>query len=281
MSDTPLAATVARPRVIDGDAARLQLGEPAGHRWLALDALADDGLDLVLAGAEPRAGGARDYLGASVAAMLADTVVTAGWPALLTERRLPDLRPANLAAHRHETEGWFDRITLRQPTFTALPDDPAAGHPHVTVVGDVGDLHRRFAHRLATAVAPWFDAVRRRVPFGRRGMWGQVADDLCGTALWTARRAGLSQHAAWEESHAVVNLIADVVPELKVRPRLFPVRWSGGETLFQVKGTCCLWYKTQPAPDPCGDGYCTTCPFRDDDARRSRLVTRLEEEAAG
>ncbi len=278
---SPLAGTVARLADLDSEHVRLELGPRAGERWLDLDAVLAEGvLDLLFADAEARAAGRRDYLGASVAASLSDAVVTAGWPALLLDRRLPDLSPANLAVHRHEPEGWFDRIAVRDARCWVLSDDPAADNPDATTVADLAELHDRFAAAVVDAVTPWFTAVRQRAPFGRRGMWGQLADDLCGTALWMARRAGIDQHAAWAEAHAVLDRLAADVPEVRVRPRLFPVSWNQRDTLFQVKGTCCLWYKTQPAPDACGNGYCGTCPFRDDDARRSRLTSWLEEEAA-
>jgi len=125
-------------------------------------------------------------------------------------------------------------------------------------------------------------AVRRRASYGRYGMWGQVADDLCGTALRAARRADLDGEAAWDEAQAVLDLVAAQVPELRARPRLFPVTWRGGEALFSVKGTCCLWYKTRKAPDLGGEGYCGSCPLRDDECRRARFTGWLEQhEASG
>lgn len=61
------------------------------------------------------------------------------------------------------------------------------------------------------------------------------------------------------------------------RPRPFPVSWAGGEALFQVKGTCCLYYKTRDGSlDADDDSYCTTCPFRDHGNRLSRLRHHLE-----
>lgn len=277
---SPLAVTLARVAVVFGEEPRLQMGGADGPRWLALDGVLDRGLDLLFADREADANGARDYLGGSVAAALASAVISAGWPALLLDGRLPDLSPANLAVHRHETEGCFDRIALGPGHWLILEGDPAAGHAGTRTVSELVELHRLFAHALVEALEPWFIAIRRRAPFGRFGMWGQVADDLCATALWTARRAGLDQPAAWDEAQAVLDLVAGRVRELRARPRPFPVTWSGGEALFSIKATCCLWYKTQAAPDPCGEGYCGTCPFRDDASRRARLAGWLEEQEA-
>ncbi|MGQ0615965.1 MAG: hypothetical protein ACT4PW_03075 [Acidimicrobiia bacterium] len=276
----PLAGTVARVGAVYGEDARLCLGIDGGSRWLRLDAVLAGGLDTLFADVEADAGGRRDYAGAAVAAGLADALVTAGWPALLLDRRLPDVRPVNVAVRRHEDEAWFDRVALLTPGCFALPGDPEAGYSDVAVVGTVADLHERFAAQLVDAVGPWFAAVRARAPFGRRGMWGQLADAVCATALGTARHAGTDQRAAWDEAQDVLDHVAARVPELRVRPQPFPVRWSGGEALFQVKGTCCLWYVCEKAAEYGDDAYCSSCPLRDDGSRRSRLTAWLEEEAA-
>lgn len=274
-----MAGTFARLADAGGHQVAVELGSPSGARWLAMDDV-EGGLDVLFADASAGAASeSRHYLGATVASALSGAVVSAGWPALLVDRRLPDLSLPNLLAHRHP-EGWFDRIALRQRDTWLLARDPLAAHQAAIPVAGLASLHRRFTDQLAGSLAPWFAAIRGRAPFGRTGMWGQVADDLCGTALWTARRTGGDERAAWDEAQQVVALLARRAPELKARPRLFPVRWSGGESLFQVKGTCCLWYKTQEAADPDGEGYCGTCPLRGDCSRRARLVAWLEKDAA-
>lgn len=60
-----------------------------------------------------------------------------------------------------------------------------------------------------------------------------------------------------------------------------PVRWSGGQSLCSVKGTCCLYHRTVSDPDPGeGDGYCISCPFTEPAHRHRRWAANLEEEAA-
>ena len=259
----------------------MELGAGDGPGWLALsEVLRGDALAVLFADRAEDAGGARDYLGASVAAALSGAVIAAGWVPMLLDARLPDLSPSNLAVHRAEGGGWFDRIALRNDDCLVVAGDPAAGQSGARAVSALDDLHRQFAAFLVAALEPWFVAVRRRAPYGRYGMWGQVADDLCGTALRAARRADLDGEAAWDEAQAVLDLVAAQVPELRARPRLFPVTWRSGEVLFSVKGTCCLWYRTQEAPDPGGEGYCGSCPLRDDECRRARLTRWLEEQEA-
>lgn len=275
----PLAGTFDRLRRYD-ELFRAETGRPVGDEWLPLDSLSDDALDELFAAANRGERRHCNYLGASVAAALVDILTSTAMPPLLVERRLPDVAPSNLIVRLHHSEFWFQGVAVDTPVCWALPTDPEVDHPSVTAVTGVADLHSRFAAVLVDTAADWFAAVRARAPFGLRGMWGQLADDLCGSALWTAREAGLDQRTAWKEAQAIIDLVAAVVPELRVRPRLFSVQWSGGETLWQVKGTCCLWYTTFAEPDTCGDGYCNTCPLRPDHIRHARLADWLEADAA-
>jgi hypothetical protein len=275
----PIASSFERLRAY-GDLCRASVGGPADASWLHLATLPEDVDDLFAAVAR---NGARraDYQGASVAAILVDAIVSTALPALLVDRRLPEVRPSNLWVRLHDSEPWFEQIRTEDPTVHLLVTDPDAEDATAVIVASLEDLQRRLAQQLVDAATPWFSAVRARAPVGRRGMWGRLADDIGGTALWTARAVGLDQRSAWEEAQAILDHIAEVAPELRVRSRLFPVHWAGGETLFQVKGTCCLWYTTFEEPDRCGEGYCTTCPLRNDTIRHERLHRYLADGAVG
>lgn len=279
-SMTPLARSFERLRV-NNQLCRAAVGDPSDQSWRRLSATTEEDLDDLFAASAQRGARRADHLGASVASLLVDALVSTALPPLLVERRLPDVRPRNLWVRLHASEPWFEGILIEDSTVHLLPTDSEASDPIAVVVPSVADLHRRFAHHLVETVGPWFAAIRARAPFGRRGMWGQLADDLCGTALWIARTAGLDQRAVWGEAQAMVDQVAAAVPELRARPRLFPVAWQGREMLFQVKGTCCLWYTRHDDADTLGEGYCTTCPLRADDVRQERLCRHLAESAAG
>jgi hypothetical protein len=263
-----------------GDAPSLVLGRPTGPEWLALDDV-DAGLDLLLEQGEAAHPGSRDYVAATLACAVSGAVVDAGLALLLVERRLPDLDLAGLRTRRSPDELWFGQVAIHGPRITVLPDDPAAAHRDVTVVPALADLHQRFVDLFVGALTPWFDGLRRRrVPFGTAGMWGQAADEVTGTALRTARAAGLDERASWDEALSIVGRLGDRLPRLRARPRPFPVEATSGSCLFQVKGTCCLWYRIVPDADPAGEGYCVTCPKRTDADRLPRLVAHLDETTA-
>ncbi len=270
----PVVATFARLRQLD-EYLEAEVGPPEGAGWYSLDTVVSGGhLDSWLEDLARDHDGQRDVAGAYLGSGLAGAVVTVPVSALVAERRVPHLR-AGLWLHRHN-EGWFDRVAYTSTEVDVLADDPEAGHPHAVVVADQATLAERFAQCLVETLTPLLEAVRRRTPYGLRGLWGGVADEVTGTALRAARQTNTDGWAAWALSQAVLDHVAASQIHLR-RPRPFPVSWSGGEALFQVKGTCCLYYKTHDGPlDPDGDSYCTTCPFRDDDNRLSRLRHQLE-----
>lgn len=96
-----------------------------------------------------------------------------------------------------------------------------------------------------------------------------------------ARRLGLDELETWRRCELLlVDAIHAGAPGLRHRPHLLPVPLSGGTAHYQVRGTCCLSYRTFDQPDPNGDGYCATCPLRTDDSRTRRLRAHLEQASA-
>lgn len=264
----PLEATLERLRALDPWSVA-EVGRPEGDAWYALDDMVADGhLDAWLASLVTEHGGRRDVAGTYLGSWLAATLVEVPMAAILTERRLPDLR-AGLWLHRHQ-EGWFDRVAFASCSLTVVAGDADADHPHTTVVADRASVWDRYALTLVEVLSPLLWALRQRVPYGMRGLWGAVADDVAGRALRIARLTGGDGWGDWSEARVILDRIAVYQDHLRTRPSPFPVTWSGGDTLFQVKGTCCLYYKTQEAPDPRGEGYCTSCPFREDESRTER-----------
>ncbi len=273
---SPLAATFARLRRLDQYLVA-EVGPAQGAGWYDLDRVVDDGhLDVWLDELARTHDGQRDVAGAYLGSWLAGALVAAPVSALVLERRMPHLG-AGVWLHRHE-EGWFDGVAFASAQLLVLADDPEADHGDAVVVADQSTLVERYAHALVERLTPLLEAVRRRAPYGLRGLWGAVADDVTGTVLATARRAGTDGWLAWDQAQTVLDDVAARQEHLRKRPTPFPVSWSGGETLYQVKGTCCLYYKTHDGPlDPDGESYCTTCPFRYDDNRLCRLRRHLED----
>ncbi len=271
----PMAVTLERLAAVDPWFAA-QLGLPAGDDWLLFDELAVEGrlsdwVDELAA----RHDGHRDVAGSYLGGWLASAAIIVPTAALVLERRLP-VPSGPLWVHRHP-DGWFDRVAFEHPHVLVTDSDPAADHPDATTVGE-HELLAIHARGLVERLSPVLDAVRARTPFGRRGLRGAVTDELASAALWAARAGATDIDAAWRTATALIDALSEQTPWVRVRPRPFPVATAASETLFTVKSTCCLYYKTQPQPpDPCGDSYCTTCPFRDDTSRHERLAAHLQD----
>lgn len=272
--DAALAETGRRLAALD-EHLGFTVGEPKGPSWVRLDRMVDDGLvdqyASELVAREGRGDVAGSYLGARLVGPLALRTVAA----ICLDRRAPHPSPDGVRVHRN-TEGGFDGMAFARPTMAVLPADPAAGCPGVVVVGDLDALTTWWAERLVAAVTPLIDAIRARLPFGRRCLWGSLADRVAYPPLALARRRGGDGASAWAEATALIDALARHAPVRFVRPKPFTVDWAGGETWFSVKGTCCLRYRTVPCLDPCGAGYCNSCPVLDDAHRSARWRAHLE-----
>ncbi|MFP5317797.1 MAG: hypothetical protein ACLGI2_05820 [Acidimicrobiia bacterium] len=257
------------------------MGDPSGDGWFGIDELVDrgvvDGMAADLLTQEGRPDVAGSYLGSH----LTGPVVARTVAAIVLDRRCPDPCPSNVAVHLHP-DSWFDQLWFRTPAAAAVDGDPAGADRACVVLADVALLRTWWAERLVACLVPLLDAVRARLPYGRRGLWGAVADQVAASALTVARQAGLPCRPAWEEAAGLLEALARHAPVAITWPSPFEVRSPRGrEAVFPVRGTCCLYYLTVDGPDPCGDGYCITCPFTDPDHRHRTLADRLDEQETG
>jgi hypothetical protein len=253
------------------------VGSPEVDGWFGFDELVRSGLVDRLAAQLVAREGRRDVAGSYLGSHLASPVVRTTVASILLERRCPDPSPANVVVHLDE-DGCFDRVSFRRPTMVVLAGDVASADPSAVVVSDPAALVTWWAGRVVATLGPLFDGVRRRLPYGRRGLWGAVADRVAAVAMAVSRSTAMSGQAAWDDASDLLDALGRRVPVGITRPQPLPVLHpGGGEGWFVVRGTCCLYYRTVADPDPCGDGYCTTCPFTDPDHRRRKLAGVLAE----
>lgn len=241
-----------------GEGPPLLLGPPAGSDWwtLAEATVRVDAWFPSLVEQEGDRRAAASYLSTWLAEA---PVLVVGLCAVLGEVA-PRVTADGLWLHRHP-DGWFDRHAI----------DPVEVH-----TGSVDDVLAAAGSHVAELTAPIVDLVCASLPVGPVAVWGTVADAISGYALSIAREHGLDELETWRRCAVLVDAIAVHAPRLRHRPRPFPVTWSGGTALFQVRGTCCLHHRTCESPDPDGDGYCATCPLRTDESRTRRLRRHLE-----
>lgn len=256
--------------------------EPSDDGWVGLDEVLDDGaiLDSWYAGvlAGPARGHA-DVAGSFLAAWLSSVIGGPVAAAVLGQHGAWSSDPAALSVHRHP-EGWFDGFAVARSIVLVLPDDPDAAHPGTEVVATVASLRARVADDLVPLLERIFAGIRARAPFGLRGMWGSLADHVGAIAVALARRSGGGHEQQWAAAAALLDAMAERASRVVARPALRLVDWSGGVAPLSVRGTCCLWYKTNPrGPDRGGEDFCTTCPLRHPGDADRRWATFLAEEA--
>jgi hypothetical protein len=166
-----------------------------------------------------------------------------------------------------------------RPAMAVLPTDSALGQggsSGAVVLGDLDALVDWWAERLVAAAAPLIEAIRGLLPFGRRCLWGGLADRVAYPPLALARRMGRDGAAAWAEATALIDALARHAPVRFARPKPFVVGGPCGEVWFSVKGTCCLRYRTAFQADPCGASHCNSCPILDDAQRLARWRAHLQ-----
>lgn len=255
---------------------------PPGERWIVLNDIVEipgvvDSLIQDLLAGEAR--GRRDVAGSYLASWISGTAAGIAAGALITMGRAWPLPPQGIALHRH-ADGWFDGMALKNSTVWILPDDPAAGSPDAVVFEDTKALGAALAAEVARVVEPVFAAVRTATRYPTRSMWGSLADGIAGTALWRGVRSGTADPALWDRAGAFLDRLEERTRLLRVRPNLAEIAWSGGVARLSVKGTCCLYFKTfEGVPDPCREGYCSSCPFRAPESRTEKWADWLEENA--
>lgn len=238
--------------------AEVVAGAPAGAGWWSLqDATEEVG---AWAPALVARVGDRRAAGSYLATWLAEVpVLVLGVSAVLGEVGIV-ATPDRLWVHRH-ADGWFDRHAV---------------DPDEVVTGPVDEVLALAGRGVAELTAPVVDVVCDALPVGRTAVWGAVADALHARALHLARQRGHDELETWRRCEVLVDALRLAAPRLRVRPRLFPVPWSGGTAHYPVRGTCCLYYRTCADDVDADLRTCSTCPLRSDDSRSRRLRHHLE-----
>ncbi|WP_117000304.1 (2Fe-2S)-binding protein [Desertimonas flava] len=253
------------------------------ERWISVAAAtAPDRLASRVEHLTRRYGGQRDvaaaYLAMRVAAVVAGPLVG---PYLL-ERRVPLVEPPITWLRTHP-QLEFDRLAAGTSHFAALADDPDAGHPDVTVV-DADELTAVIVGAFAELLGPLLDNLRVVAPFGRRGMWGLVADSIGGCALAAARETGTDHRPAWTAANDILDRLRARGLPIGNRPRPLVATCGGREFPFNIRGTCCLRYKAGEPPahhDPDFGAYCHSCPLVDDDTLQRHYLDNARERLQG
>lgn len=240
---------------------------PGDDRWITVTAAsARDRLADRVDHLAERYGGQRDVAAAYVAMRAASVVAGPLIGAYVLERRVPNVGPAATWL-RTDPQLEFDRLATGTPCFAGLADDPDIGHDDATVVGP-DELTAAVVDVVAELLGPLLDNLRAVAPFGRRGLWGLVADSIGGCALAAARETNTDHRPAWAAANDILDRLGARGLPIGNRPRPLVATCGGRKFPFSIRGTCCLRYKAGQPPDhhdPDFGAYCHSCPLIDDD----------------
>ncbi|PPK63544.1 (2Fe-2S)-binding protein [Actinokineospora auranticolor] len=168
------------------------------------------------------------------------------------ERRVPSLRPADLAFRFSRPRPHPDAIAVLSPRFACLPDDPAAGTPEATVVADERALAAVLRGRFAAHAARFVEAYQPRVRLGKRMLWA-AATDVLDSSLWQAGRYGGDEGAGVLDAALVLGPGSTPFTSAST---LRPVPGEHGPTTWtRRRESCCFHYLLAQ-----GQGACETCP---------------------
>lgn len=194
-------------------------------------------------------------------------VASVAFGVFLSASRVPDLSPAAIS-YTFADYGYPLDITFRTPRFTALPDDPVAGHPDVTVVADEAELCAVLQRELGGHIAGPLQAMRARGARVGMGTIQRTAREACLSALCSAE-AKLGRLAEMPADIAAIfrtggaenPLLLRTLPVIAQNPT-----GSGGRAASVELTTCCLRFRLP------GRGTCPACPNQPPDERARRMA---------
>ncbi|SFK60649.1 Ferric iron reductase protein FhuF, involved in iron transport [Amycolatopsis sacchari] len=162
------------------------------------------------------------------------------------ERRVPLLRPEELAFRLGGDRPHPEGIAVLGSEFYCLPADPAAGCPDATVVRDeralAAALRARYTGHAARFVAAYAPVSR----LGRRMLWAAATDAL-DNALWWAGRQGGDEGAGVADAALVLDAR---YPPLTAASALR----LEGRCWTRRRESCCFSYLLP------GEAECAECP---------------------
>lgn len=185
----------------------------------------------------------------------------------LSDRRVPDLSPSAVS-YTFAESGYPRDITFHSARFWALPDDPAAGRPDVTVVANTDELGAVLQRQLGDHLEGILRVMRSRGAKVGMGTIRRTALEACLSALCTAEaklgrlpRLRDDVEAIFRSGGPANPLFLRTLPVIREYPT-----GRGGRAASVALTTCCLRFRIP------GYGTCPACPSQDPAERERRMA---------
>lgn len=168
------------------------------------------------------------------------------------ERRVPSLRPADLAFRIGAGQPYPDALAVLGGEFCCLPTDPGSGRPEATVVRDERALAAVLRARYLAHATRFVQAYAPVSRLGRRTLWAAATDALENSLLGAGRAGGTPEAEGAGVADAALVLDARYPPLTSASTlRLADREWT------RRRESCCFSYLL-PAEQEC-DGCPRTC----------------------
>lgn len=170
------------------------------------------------------------------------------------ERRVPSLRPADVAFRIGRPRPRPDAVAAVAPGFACLPDDPAAGGPEAVVVPDEQALAAVLRGRFCAHAARFVAAFAPQTRLGKRTLWAAATDAL-DNSLWLAGRYGGDERGGVLDAAMVLgDGPSPFTSSSTLRPAVVADD-DGAAVWTRRRESCCFHYLLDGGKGPCG-----TCP---------------------
>lgn len=266
----PLAESIGRAAALN-EFFSLPVRYPDPGRWIeAVSLFQDDGQrlgDMVVAYGQERWGTDNAHLAGS--GFIVAYLTRVAYPLnsqFVLERRVPDVSLSNLAFHWDGQR--IDGTALNRPSFAALPNDPASGHPDAQVVLDEAALYARlkewlFESNFQLVIPSLHRAARASLKVSLNAVASHCAGVFC-------RLYDLA-----EEPELVVRdaeaFFGDPSSPVYGQVTLEAVEHRGKRVYFARRAGCCLLWRAERS-----NGYCSDCILLTHEQQDQRIREALE-----
>ncbi|WP_020669758.1 (2Fe-2S)-binding protein [Amycolatopsis nigrescens] len=170
------------------------------------------------------------------------------------ERRVPALRPAELAFRLSSDRPHPDGIAVLGDRFYCLPSDPGSALPTATVVPDERALAAILRARYLAHAGRFVRAFAPRSPLGRRMLWAAATDALDNSLWWAGKQGGTAEAEGAGVADAALVLSTRHAPLTAASTLRLVEGRDGHREWTRRRESCCFSYVLP------GETECETCP---------------------
>jgi hypothetical protein len=170
------------------------------------------------------------------------------------ERRVPSLKPEQLAFGLGPDRPHPEGMAVLSDAFYCLPTDPGSARPEATVVRDERALAAVLRAQYIGHAARFVRAYAPGTRLGRRMLWAAATDAL-DSALWRAgRQGGTAEAEGAGVADAALVLDAHYRPLTSASTLRATVDDDGHRSWARRRDSCCFSYLLPDEPE------CESCP---------------------